>query len=104
MVNHLALSVKGNTMSLSIPVGTSFVSLHLERWVKHGRKRFMVLILCDDDPFSDYDALRDMAPTLDEVKSAVDWIISNENQGGMAGYTDAQLEHLREEIGKLVSQ
>lgn len=90
-------------MSLElIPVGKTHVKIDIERWEKHGRERFQVDILCVDSPFSDYDAIRDDVPTIAELKEAIDWIIENEDQKGLVGYTDKQIKVLQCEISKLI--
>lgn len=87
-----------------IPIGETTISLDLESWDSHGRNRFEIKILCSDNPFSDYDSIRDFKPSLSEVNEAIDWIIENENQPSMKGYTQEQLITLKNEIDLLITQ
>ena len=89
-------------MSL-IPIGNTTVSLDMYRWEKHDRERFEIRILCSDNPFSDYDGIRDISPSFSEVKEAVDWIIENEEQDNMKGYSKEQIIDLKAEIDALLN-
>lgn len=91
-------------MSNNIPVGKTTVHLLLDKWEKHGRLRYQITILCDDNPFSDFDGLRDSIPTVEEVKQAIDCIIDEENQQGMAGYTNEQIIVLQQRIEEFVNK
>lgn len=92
-------------MSKQIPMGTTSVSLSMDRWVnKHGRFRYEIRILCVDYPYSGYDGLRDRIPTINEVKTAVDWIIAKEHQIRMADYSDSQLKLLHNEICNIIAE
>lgn len=86
----------------NIPVGKTFVNLDLEQWIKHERENSLVLILCVDNPYSDYDALRNDV-TEKEVTEAIDWIIKNENQKGLKGYTKSQIKNLHKKISELMA-
>lgn len=81
-----------------IPLGNTFVQIWIDGWTKHDRMRYEIRILCVDNPYSSYDGLRDRIPTLDDLKTAVDWIINNERQHNLAGFTESQLIELQKEI------
>ncbi|KZX78332.1 hypothetical protein A3715_20170 [Oleiphilus sp. HI0009] len=87
-----------------IAVGKTTVTLSGVAWEKHGRTRCEVVILCVDNPYSSYDGIRDVKPSIADVKRAVDWIIEHEDQVGMSGYTDEQIANLKNEIGCLIDR
>lgn len=86
---------------MAISIGSTSVNLDMDTWEKHGRMRAEVRILCVDNPFSDYDALRS-EPTLSDVEEALDWIIENEGQEKMRNYTAEQAKNLHAELVKLL--
>jgi hypothetical protein len=87
-----------------IQVGSTTVELEGETWEKHGRDRFEILILCSDYPYSSYDGIRDIRPSLADVREALDWIIKNEGQKKLVGYTDEQVEVLKKRIHELIDE
>jgi hypothetical protein len=89
-------------MSKSFPVGSTLVKLDCETWASHGRSNSEVRVLCVDNPYSDYDGFRGFKPTLEEVVEGLDWIIENEHQTNMSGYTQEQAQALRVEMHKLM--
>lgn len=86
-----------------IPVGTSTVSLDSDSWEKHGRMNTIVFILPTDDPYSDYDSLRNDV-TIKETKEAIDWIIENENRDKLKNYTSEQIKFLHQQIQSLINK
>lgn len=81
-----------------IPIGKTTVKLDMVRW----NGGFEIRVLCTDHPYSDYDAIRSKQ-SISEVNEVVDWIIENENQANMKGYTQEQLAILKNEIDLLIA-
>lgn len=86
----------------SIAIGSTTLHADIDTWTKHERERYEVRLLCDDNPFSDYDGIRDFKPSVEEVKEAIDWIIENEDQPNLKGYNMSQIQNLTNEIHKLI--
>jgi hypothetical protein len=81
-----------------IPIGKTTVKLDMIRW----DGGFEIRILCTDYPYSDYDAIRSKQSTA-ELNEVIDWIIVNEDQANMKGYTKEQVEILKDEIHSLIT-
>ena len=86
------------TIMTLISIGKTTVTLDIVRW----DGRFEIRILCTDDPYSDYDAIRSKQ-SISEVNEVIDWIIENEGQVNMKGYTQEQLAILKNEIDLLIT-
>lgn len=93
-----------DTAEKTFEIGSTSVKVDIETWSKHGCPRIEIRILCVDDPFSDYDALRDWHPTKQELKEALNWIIENEGRKALKGYTDSQLVALQKGIVEMTSK
>ena len=83
-----------------IPIGNTTVSLETDRWVKHERVRYQVLILCTDHPFTDHDGICDYRPDQKEVTEVIDYLINEEGHTNLSGYSAKQITVLKDAIIK----
>ncbi|CAH7385741.1 conserved hypothetical protein [Vibrio chagasii] len=90
------------TTPKEIKVGSTSVTFDIDVWEKHGRRQFAVRILCKDDPFSDNDSIRSKT-TTSEVEEVLDWLIENEAQNKLKGYTMQEAKNISEEINRLTA-
>ena len=88
----------------TISIGQTSVELSIDWWIKHGRQRCEVRIICVDANYSEYDGIRDTTPKIERVIEAVEYIINEENQAAMAGYTNEQIKNLQVAIAELIQK
>lgn len=85
-----------------VSVGSTQVELSFCGWERYERFCYEVRIHCVGTFGSDYDGIRNDKPSVAEVRNAVDWIIGNEDQEALKGYTEDQIKNLHAEIIKLI--
>ena len=81
-----------------IPIGNTTVTLDMVRW----DGGFEIRILCTDNPYSDYDAIRSKQ-SIAEVNEVIEWLIENEDQVNLKGYCQNQITTLKNEMDSLIT-